>query len=68
VVPDGAFAKVQDGYGDVDFLREALERGCRPWWMRRSVLTLRDRFPRAAEVLNNSIDDLLTFMDFPSDH
>jgi putative transposase len=34
----------------------------------KAVLTLRNRFSEAADVLENSIDDVLTFMDFPSDH
>ena len=34
----------------------------------KAVLGLRDRFPKAADVLEHSIDDVLTFMDFPTEH
>lgn len=32
------------------------------------VLTLQDRFPKAANVLQRSVEDVLTYMDFPSEH
>ena len=32
------------------------------------VLTLTERFPKAAEVLDGALDDVLTYMDYPAEH
>jgi putative transposase len=32
------------------------------------VLTLQERFPKAAQVLDGALEDVLTYMDFPAEH